>query len=79
MLLFQVYPFYVLRPKTVRFPNQKRTVLGRRTYGFGTETIKGSRLQRERWLSEIGFLRGSSPNIGFYVTKIVSTSIKNVT
>ena len=39
-------PFYVLRPKTVRFPNQKHTASVPRTYGFGTENIKGCRLNR---------------------------------
>ena len=33
--------FYVLRPKTVRFPSQKHTVSEPKPYVFGTETIKG--------------------------------------
>ena len=40
-------PFYVLRPKTVRFPNQKHTVSEPKPYVFGTETIKGYYLNRE--------------------------------
>ena len=33
--------FYVFRSKTVRSPSQNRTVSEPKTYGFGTETIKG--------------------------------------
>ena len=39
-ICFKLSPFYVLRPKTVRFPNQKHMVSVPRTYGFGTETVK---------------------------------------
>ena len=46
-ICFRQSPFYVLRPKTVCFPNQKHTVSEPRTYGFGTETIKGCLLNRE--------------------------------
>ena len=46
-ICFKLSPFYVLRPKTVWFSNQKHTVSEPRTYGFGTETIKGCRLHRQ--------------------------------
>ena len=46
-ICFKLSPFYVLRPKTVRFPNQKHTVLERRTYGFGTETVEVRLLETE--------------------------------
>ena len=45
-ICFKQSTFYVLRPKTVRFPSQKHTVSEPKTYGFGTETIKGCYLHR---------------------------------
>ena len=39
--------FYGFRTKNVRFWDGERTVLGRRTYGFGTETVKRSLLHAE--------------------------------
>ena len=39
-ICFRQSSFYVLRPKTVRFPNQKHMVSEPKTYGFGAETIK---------------------------------------
>ena len=47
--LFQITGFYVLRSKTVRSWYGNRMVLVRRTYGFGTETVKGSRLNRQTY------------------------------
>ena len=44
--------FYGFRPKNVRFCIGGRTVLGRRTYGFGTETVKRSLLHAEIHLPE---------------------------
>ena len=38
---------YVLRSKTVCFWFGNRTVLGRRTYGFGTENVKGRQLETD--------------------------------
>ena len=41
MFSLYIFPFYVFRPKNVRFPNQNRTFSIPKPYGFGTETIKG--------------------------------------
>ena len=47
--------FYGFRPKNVRFCIGGRTVLGRRTYGFGTETVKRSLLHAEIPSAREGF------------------------
>ena len=39
--LLQTDSFYGFRPKTVRSPSQNRTVSEPKTYGFGTENVKG--------------------------------------
>ena len=46
-MCFHITPFYVFHTKTVRSPSQNRTVSVRRTYGFGTENIKGNVLMRQ--------------------------------
>ena len=43
----QTVSFYGFRPKTVRSWFGNRTFLGRRTYGFGTENVKGKLLKTE--------------------------------
>ena len=46
-LPMQTASFYGFRPKTVRFWFGNRTVLVRRTYGFGTENVKGRLLETD--------------------------------
>ena len=43
----RVLYFYGFRPKNVRFWFGNRMVLGRRTYGFGTETVEVRLLETE--------------------------------
>ena len=40
-------PFYGFRPKNIRSWFQKRTVLGRKTYGLGTKNVKRKRLKQK--------------------------------
>ena len=40
-------PFYGFRPKNIRSWYQKRTVLGRKTYGLGTKNVKRKRLKQK--------------------------------
>ena len=42
-------PFYVFRPKNIRSWFQKRTVLGRKTYGLGTKNVKRKRLKQKKY------------------------------
>ena len=39
--------FYGFRTKTVRSPSQNRTVFEPKTYGFGTENVKGRLLETD--------------------------------
>lgn len=48
--------FYVLRPKTVRFPNQKHTVSVPKPYVLGTENIKRIGLQSKKGFAEKAFI-----------------------
>ncbi len=47
MLSMQTASFYGFRPKTVRSPSQNRMFLVRKPYGFGTENVKGRRLETD--------------------------------
>ena len=42
-------PFYGFRPKNIRSWYQKRTVLGRKTYGLGTKNVKRKRLKQKKY------------------------------
>ena len=45
-------PFYVFRPKNIRSWSQKRTVLGRKTYGLGTKNVRSWYQKRKKETSE---------------------------
>ena len=47
MLSTQAAFFYSFRSKTVRSWDGNRTVLVRKPYGFGTENVKGKRLETD--------------------------------